>query len=370
MLKNKGDNRKKFLSIQTQVKSLDDIINMFPEEYTLISYNTGWKKLVFLNVLSRFLTELNFPKKQSEEIEMTLNVYRKTWILQVVDNVPFAQKNIDDLIKIESKDNNYYLTITDLQFEFKSLYDIFRRYIVWNGNDKKWVLFVESLNNFLDLYWDDYFNDKNKLKTHITQLLHRTFKDRFSKYEKEVELLWWDKSKLEWKYKYLNKYSTFKYIDRELELSRRTKTLYFLIENDYKVWVEYFANMNKSNLAIFMFLNLAKELDIEEHEDKIVNYYNSRFANRFKSDKEKKVWIDKKYEDWYENLSISYVYEMLFNSKVSQNLLNSFEDVLRDNDIDIKNIKSSTWSIIKNWTDDILKRFNSWDFWEIDDLLD
>lgn len=370
MLKNKWENRKKFLSVQSKVEWFDDLIHIFSEEYTLIRYNTGWKKLIFLNVLSRFLTELNFPKKQSEEIEMILNVYRKTWILKVVDNVPFSQKNIDDLAKLESKDNDYYLTITDLQIEFQSLYDIFRRYIVWNDNDNKWKKFVESLKKFLDLYWEDYFANRDKLKIYLNQLLYRTFKDRFSKYKKEINLLWWDKKDFEWKYKYLNKYSTFKYIDRELELSRRTKTLYFLIDNDYKVWIEYFANMNKSNLAIFMFLNLARQDDIVEHEEKIINYYKTRFTNRFQSEKSRKVWVDQSYEDWYENLSISYVYEMLFNSKISHNLLTSFENILKCNDIDIKNIKSSKWDIIKNWTDNILKRFDSWDFWDIDYLLD
>lgn len=370
LVNDKEENKKKVLSITSEVNSFEDLEYIFREEYRLISYNTWSKKTVFINTLSRFLSELHLTKSILEDIEMILNVYRKTWILYVVNNVPFNQKNIDELKIIESKPDDFYLTISDLQFNSTSLYNIFRTYIRADNIDNKWKKYVDALSSFLDLYWDTIFEDKDKIKYHINQLLHRTFKDRFSKYEKEIELLWFeDIQKLEWEYEYLSKYTSFNYLGRELVLSRRTRTLYFLIEKDYKVWVEYFANMNKSNISIFIFLNLANKWDIELHEEKIINYYNYRFSKRFQSEKSKKVWVDQGYEDWYENLPISYVYEMLLKWNISSNLLISFENILIESGIDIKNIKSSTWNIIKVWDNKILDRFNAWDFWEIDKFI-
>lgn len=337
--------------------------------YRVIKNNLSGKHDRYLELLKTWLEKIWF-KDLDKEFKSTI-LYKINWY-------NFKQRHIDDIIDISNLDCNTNFNRNYLYNNYNYLTYLSNVHIRWEKKWVNWELYSKALLEMSAILFEKLLiNDRqfDQLKRFFLIL-----KSDCSKW-KGIRKQWLTLFEVvteEYNSNIDNIISKWIYNTIELgwkiiNLSERGTFLHYLFKTNYNKAISFFWWNSKTNYSIALFINFAKDSDIKKYSQNIINFFSKQ-----KIDNQDSPYSKGSYK-WYTNIRSDFVFNIM-NAKLSNNYdwflrkikLELIKKWFKDFDgINDKNLRYK-WleSSISKDINKILNKFNSWNFWDIDSLLD
>lgn len=328
--------------------------------YRIIKSKLSDNNISYLNSLREWLEELWF-KDLDKDFESS--------VLYTINWYDFKQKHLDDIISISKLPNDTKFNRTSLYWTYNFLTYLSNVHIRWEKKWANWLLFADALiqvSNILYNSWEITKEELLRLNNFFNRL--KTDQSKWVWTRKEWLTLFEEANKL-YDDEIDNLVNNSEYNSLEvswkiIKLSRKWIFLNYLFLNYYDKAIAYFGWNVKTNQSILLFSLYAKAKDIEHYTDNI-----KKFFSKQRYDVQYKPYSKNSYSG-YTNIKSDFLYNAM-----NSNLDGNFDEFLWEVKVILENKwfkgleKRNVKNIVIN-TKDLVDKFISWDFWEIDKLLD
>lgn len=327
--------------------------------YRVIKEKLGEENNQYLDKLRLWLEKIGFEDLDKE--------FTST-ILYKINGYNFKQKHLDNIIEISKLDKNTNFIRNYLRENYNYLTYLANPHIRWEKIWIDWDNYSDALLQVSNILFNDWKINDNQLeqlkiffenikedKTTWTRKIWLTlFEITNNNYDSSIDeiIAKWNFNNIELAWK-------------DIKLSKRGVFLHYLFKTDYDKAISFFWWHLKTNQSIILFINFAKEKDINYYSENIINYFS-----KAKIDNQDLPYSKSKYK-WYTKIRSDFVYNIM-NEKLSNTydwFLNKIKDLLTTKWFKNFNERKEKFSV-NDKINTILNKFHSGDFWDIDKLLD